>query len=174
MNNPGFSVISVILIGLGATLTFDLWALLLKHAFKVTPSNICLVGRWISCMPEGVFRHGNIAATPQKRAECTVGWLAHYLIGVSFAIAFAALAGSNWLEHPTLVPALVFGVVTVLAPLFVMQPLMGLGFAASKAPNPTQARLRSLMNHAAFGAGLYLSALLVNSTTTTFLSTVTG
>jgi hypothetical protein len=44
-----------------------------------------------------------------------------------------------------------------------MHPSFGLGLAASKAPNPTQARLRSLMNHAAFGAGLYVSALAMNS-----------
>lgn len=40
--------------------------------------------------------------------------------------------------------------------------LIGLGFAASKTSNPMQARIRSLMNHTVFGAGLYLFALLVN------------
>ena len=39
MNNLALSFISAILIGLGATLTSDLWALFLKHAFKITPSN---------------------------------------------------------------------------------------------------------------------------------------
>jgi hypothetical protein len=47
-------------------------------------------------------------------------------------------------------------------PFFIMQPAFGLGFAASKTSNPTQARLRSLMNHTAFGIGLYLFAMLVN------------
>jgi hypothetical protein len=147
--------------GLGATLTFDLWGLLLKHAFKITPSNICLVGRWIRYMPEGIFRHSNITSAPPKRAECAVGWIAHYLIGITFASAFVALAGDNWLQRPTLLPAVVFGVVTVVAPFFIMQPAMGLGLAASKMPNPAQARARSLMNHAAFGVGLYLSGLLL-------------
>jgi hypothetical protein len=84
------------------------------------------------------------------------------MIGTTFAIAFVTLVGSNWLQHPTLIPAIVFGVVTVLAPFFIMQPLLGLGFAASKTSNPAQARLRSLMNHTAFGVGLYLFAMLVN------------
>jgi len=163
MNNLALSLIYAILMGLGATLTFDLWALFLKHAFKITPSNICLVGRWLRYMPAGTFKHSNIASTPPKSAECTVGWIAHYLIGMTFAIAFVSLAGNNWLQHPTLIPAIVFGVVTVLAPFFIMQPSFGLGFAASKTSNPTQARLRSLMNHAAFGVGLYLFAVLVNS-----------
>lgn len=163
MDNLAFSLISAILIGLGATLTFDLWALFLKYAFKIPPSNICLVGRWICYMPEGTFKHSNILTTPPKSAECTVGWIAHYMIGTTFAIGFVALVGNNWLQHPTLIQAIVFGVVTVLAPFFIMQPLFGLGLAASKTSAPAKARVRSLMNHAAFGVGLYLTALLLNS-----------
>ena len=91
MNNLALSLISAILIGLGATLTFDLWALFLKRAFKITPSNICLVGRWLRYMPEGIFKHSNIVSAPTKSAECTVGWIAHYMIGITFAIVFVAL-----------------------------------------------------------------------------------
>lgn len=162
MSNLAISLIRTILIGLGATLTFDLWAQFLKYVFKITPSNLCLVGRWLRYMPEGTFKHSNIASSPRKSAECAVGWIAHYMIGITFALAFVALVGDGWLEHPTLMPAIVFGVVTVLAPFFIMQPSFGLGFAAAKMSNPGQARLRSLMNHIAFGLGLYLFALLVN------------
>lgn len=162
MNILAICLTRAILIGLGATLVFDLWALFLKYVFKITPSNICLVGRWLRYMPEGTFIHANIASAPQKPAECTVGWIAHHMIGITFAIVFVALVGNDWLRHPTLMPAIVFGIVTVVAPFFIMQPSFGLGFAASKMPNPIQARLRSLMNHTAFGVGLYLFALLVN------------
>ncbi len=162
MNSLALSLISAILIGLGATLTTDLWALFLKRVLKIAAPNYCLVGRWFRTMTEGIFKHSNIASTPQKSAECTVGWIAHYMIGITFAIAFVALAGDNWLQHPTLIPAIIFGVVTVLMPFFIMQPSFGLGLAASKTSNPAQARLRSLMNHTAFGVGLYLFALLVN------------
>jgi hypothetical protein len=162
MNDLPLSIISATLIGLGATLTTDLWALFLKHVFKITAPNYCLVGRWLRYMPEGIFKHSNIASAPQKSAECTIGWIAHYMIGITFAITFVALAGNNWLQHPKLIPAIIIGVVTVLMPFFIMQPAFGLGFAASKTSNPTQARLRSLMNHTAFGIGLYLFAMLVN------------
>jgi hypothetical protein len=148
--------------GLGATLAFDLWGLFLKQAFKITPSNICVVGRWLRYMPAGTFAHSNILSAPPKSTECTVGWIAHYTIGMTFASAFVALVGSSWLQHPTPLPTIVFGVATVLAPFFIMQPLFGLGIAASKTPNPTQARLRSLLNHTAFGVGLYLFAVLIN------------
>ncbi|RIK60469.1 DUF2938 domain-containing protein, partial [candidate division KSB1 bacterium] len=69
---------------------------------------------------------------------------------------------NNWLQHPTLMPAIIFGVVTVVAPFFIMQPSFGFGFAASKMPSPGSARLRSLMNHTAFGVGLHLFAVLFN------------
>lgn len=162
MNTLALSLINAIFIGLGATLTFDLWGLFLKYTFKIAPSNICLVGRWLRYMPEGIFKHSNIVAAPRKRAECTVGWIAHYMIGITFALVFVALVGNHWLQQPRLIPAIVFGVVTVLAPFSIMQPSFGLGFAASKVPNPTQARIRSLLNHTVFGLGLYLFALLVN------------
>jgi len=162
MNDSIFLFLNHIFIGMGATLTFDLWGLFLKHAFKITPSNLCLVGRWILYMPEGIFRHSNIGSAPQKSAECTVGWIFHYMIGIAFSVAFVILVGSSWLEHPTLIIALIFGLITVSAPFFIMQPAFGFGVAASKTPNPIQARLRSLMNHTVFGFGLYLFGLLVN------------
>jgi len=162
VNDLAFPLLSALVLGLGATLTFDLWGQLLKHTLKITPSNICLVGRWLRAMPEGTFRHANIAAAPPKSAECTVGWIAHYMIGVTFAIIFVAFAGDNWLQHPTPIPAIVFGVITVLAPFSILQPSFGLGFAASKTPNPARARVRSLLNHMTFGAGLYFFAMLLN------------
>jgi hypothetical protein len=162
MDQLAISLISAILMGLGATLMFDLWGLFLKQAFKISPSNICLVGRWLRTMPEGIFFHSNISSTPPKSGECTVGWIAHYSIGITFAIIFVAIVGGGWIQHPTPIPAIAFGVVTVLAPFLIMQPAFGLGLAASKTANPAQARLRSLMNHTAFGIGLYLFALLIH------------
>lgn len=153
-------IVKTILIGIGATITFDLWAQLLKLLFKIPPSNICVVGRWLLYMPQGIFRHSNIIKTPEKRGECLAGWTAHYMIGISLAAIFVLIAGEKWMLNPTFFPALLFGIVTVTAPFFVMQPAFGFGFAASKTHKPMQARLRSLLNHAAFGVGLYLFALL--------------
>jgi hypothetical protein len=162
MNNSVLYYLSPVLIGIGATLTFDVWALFLKHAFRITPSNFCLVGRWLRYMPEGIFRHSNIGSAPQKSGECTLGWIAHYLTGVIFAIVFIAFTGKGWLPHPTVVPTLVFGLATVSMPFFIMQPAFGLGIAASKTSNPWQTRIRSLMNHIVFGFGLYIFGLLGN------------
>jgi hypothetical protein len=157
---PGI-LVATIFVGLGATLVLDLWVLFLQRAFGVPAANYCLVGRWVLHMGNGTFRHEGIAKSAPKRAECAVGWLAHYTIGVVFALIFVQIVTPEWLRSPTPVAPLVFGIVTVAFPFLIMQPAFGLGIAASKAPEPTQARLRSLMSHAVFGAGLYLSALAV-------------
>jgi hypothetical protein len=155
-------LIGVVSVGLSATFVMDLWAVFLKYAFKIPSPDYCLVGRWLRHMTTGTFKHPSITAAAQQPAECTIGWIAHYTIGVLFALALVALATPGWLQSPTLMPALSFGVLTVGFPFFIMHPSFGLGLAASKAPNPMQARLRSLMNHAVFGVSLYVSALVVS------------
>jgi hypothetical protein len=162
MSTEATYILGTVVVGLGATLFMDVWALFLKRVFGIPPANYCLVGRWLCHMPDGTFMHASIANAPQKRFECTVGWIAHYVIGTAYALVFVACVSGSWLARPTLLPALLFGIATVLVPLLVMQPAFGLGIAASRTPNPSQARLRSLLAHTAFGIGLYASAVGVN------------
>lgn len=151
-----------IFVGLGATLMMDIWALFLRRAFGISSLSFCLVGRWLGHMPAGEFRHASIAAAAKKPAECTLGWLAHYLIGAVFSLMLVIATSGNWLARPSLLPAVLLGVCTVVFPFFVMQPAFGLGIAAANTPKPAQARLKSLMTHAVFGIGLYLSALALS------------
>jgi len=153
------SLLAAVLVGAGATLLLDLWSLFLQHAFNVPFPNLCLLGRWLRHMAEGKFAHASIASTPRMRFECAVGWISHYAIGVVFALVFVALSPAGWLARPTLLPALLFGLATVLFPYLIMQPAYGFGVASSKTQNPAAARLKSLMNHGVFGIGLYLSAV---------------
>ena len=152
-------VLAGIAIGIGASLLMDIWNFFLKRAFGIPSLNYCFLGRWLLHIPAGVFTHRSIAAAPQKRFECAVGWIAHYTIGVVFAFGLIAFTSGDWLLHPTFAIALLYGIGTVVFPFFVMQPSLGLGVAAAKASNPTQARLKSLMTHTVFGVGLYLCAV---------------
>jgi len=154
-------LLAALLIGVGATLLIDLWALVLRRGFGIPSLSYCLLGRWVLHMPSGTFAHASIGAAEPRRHECAVGWTAHYLIGTGFAVLFVMLAGAGWLERPTFWPALAFGAVTTLVPYFIMQPALGLGLASSRAPRPGQARLKSLATHTVFGAGLYFGALAV-------------
>jgi hypothetical protein len=155
-------VVRAVAIGVGASALMDLWNLFLKRAFGIPSLNYCFLGRWLLHMPGGTFRHASISAAPQKPFERAVGWIAHYSIGVALALAFVALASPDWLDSPTLLPALVYGVATVVFPLFILQPSLGLGMASSRTLDPTRARLKSLMTHAVFGVGLYVCALGVS------------
>ena len=140
----------------------DLWNLFLKRTFGIPSLNYCFLGRWLRHMPGGTFRHASIAAAPKKPFECTVGRMAHYTIGIVLALGFVALSSGDWLARPTVLPALVFGIATVVFPFFIMQPSFGLGIAASRTPKPAQARLKSLATHTVFGVGLYVCALGVS------------
>jgi uncharacterized membrane protein YagU involved in acid resistance len=88
--------------------------------------------------------------------------IAHYTIGVVFALVLVVGTSGDWLARPTLWPALLYGIGTVVFPFFIMQPSFGLGIAASRTPHPRQARLKSLMTHTVFGVGLYVCALGVS------------
>ena len=155
------SLIQIVLIGVIATLVVDIWATSAKRLFGMTPPNWPLVGRWIGHFRRGRFRHENIAAAVPVAGEASIGWAAHYAIGIAFAALLIIIAGTEWLREPKLLPALSIGIATVAAPFFIMQPGMGLGIAASRTPNPWQARARSLVSHAMFGLGLYIGGLAV-------------
>jgi Protein of unknown function (DUF2938) len=155
-------ILGAITIGIGATLFMDLWNLFLKRAFSIPSLNYCLLGRWLRHMPGGTFRHVSITAAPEQPFECAVGWIAHYTIGVVFALVFVALASGDWLGRPTLPVALIYGIATVVFPFFILQPLLGFGVAGSRTPKPAQARLKSLVTHSVFGVGLYLCGLGVS------------
>jgi hypothetical protein len=128
--------------------------------FHIALPDYGLVGRWIAHMRHGQFRHDSIAAAPAVRGERVLGWLVHYLIGMSFAALLIAICGFEWLRNPTLGPALAVGICTVTAPFLLMQPGMGAGIAASRTPRPATARVQSLITHTVFGLGLYVAGCI--------------
>jgi hypothetical protein len=158
MNQFTEFALRAILIGVGATLVMDAWAVVLKQ-FGVPSLNFALLGRWIGHLPRGRFRHESIAQAPPVRGERVLGWSAHYLIGVSFAALLLGTFGLAWARSPSPRPALLIGVLTVAAPLFVLQPAMGAGIASSKTPRPVFNCLKSVVTHTVYGIGLYLAAL---------------
>ena len=148
------------LLGIGATAVIDAWLLLLKK-LGVPTLNFAFIGRWVGHLLRGQVAHAAIAKAAPVRGELAWGWLTHYAVGVAFAGVLLSLQGAAWVHSPTLLPALAVGIGTVAAPLLVMQPAMGSGFAASRTPTPLKNCLRSLANHTVFGLGLYLSALVI-------------
>jgi len=157
MNGKSEFIVRSILIGAGATVVMDLWAALLRR-FGVPSLNFALLGRWLGHLPHGQWHHDSIASAAPVRGERTLGWCAHYGIGISFAVLLLAVFGRSWARSPTLSPALLIGMVTVVAPLFVLQPALGAGVASSKTSAPLFNTLKSLVTHTVFGLGLFLAA----------------
>lgn len=144
-----------ILIGAGATLAMDLWAVIRKRLLGIPALDYALVGRWLAHLARGRFRHDSIAASPPMPGERLLGWTAHYAIGIAFAAVLLVVWGLDWARQPTIGPALIVGLGSVAAPFLVMQPAMGAGIAASRTPRPGTARINSLITHGVFGLGLY-------------------
>ncbi len=148
-----------VLIGVGGAALMDAWALFVRRAFDVRGLDYAMLGRWSGHLPRGRFVHERIASADPVRGERRLGWLAHSSIGVAFAVLLLAIWGADWARSPTLGPALVVGLGTIVAPWLVMQPAMGTGIAASRTPDPVAARLRNLATHTVYGIGLDASAV---------------
>jgi hypothetical protein len=151
-------VLRSVAIGVGATVVYDTWGRLLVALFGLPGSNWTMAGRWFSHMVMGQFTHDNITTAPTMPYETVIGWTVHYLVGIVYAGALLAIWGLKWGRRPTLLPALIVGLVTISAGWFIMAPAMGFGIASAKAPNVNTVRVVQLVGHCMFGLGLYLSA----------------
>lgn len=149
-------VLKALALGIFATVAIDMWAVFANKVLKLPRTNWAMVGRWLGHIPKGKFVHNPIGASPGIKSELLLGWCFHYLIGVIYALIYVVLVYVLLGGVPTLLSAWVFGVVTVLAPWFVMQPGLGLGICAVKAPKPTLARMQNLIIHSIFGIALYI------------------
>jgi len=78
---------AAVLLGIGASLFIDAWTALRRRLFGIPALDYALVGRWLAHLPRGRFRHASIAAAGTVRGEALLGWTAHYLIGIAFAVA---------------------------------------------------------------------------------------
>ncbi|TGL13326.1 DUF2938 domain-containing protein [Leptospira meyeri] len=152
----------IVFVGIGATMAMDVWRLFLQKTVGVSSLDLGLLGRWVGYLFRGKFFHTSIGKTEAIPNETELGWASHYAIGILFSFLLPIIWGEGWLKNPTIVPAFLVGVGTVVAPWFLMQPAMGIGIAASKTPKPYQVRLRNIAIHTVYGLGLYGSAFLTN------------
>ena len=155
MNEALEFVLRSALIGIGGSAAIDLWATFLKRAFGVASLDYGLFGRWI-----GISQAG---------ASHTTIFAKHGLFPVNRSLAGLRTLpdrdrlrgwGLGWARKLSIVPALIVGIATIVAPFFILQPRMGAGIAASRTPRPSIARLKSLGTHLAYALGLYLAALI--------------
>ncbi|MBB3133952.1 hypothetical protein FHS26_001668 [Rhizobium pisi] len=150
-----------LMIGAGATILMDLWAIVLAKVFSQPAANWAPVGRWFWHLGRGKLFHEAIADAEPYEHELALGWISHYAVGILYGVIFAIIMGEAWLAAPTFLPAWIFGIVTVGAGWFLLQPGLGIGWAASKHPTPNKVRCLNLVAHTVFALGLYGTALII-------------
>jgi hypothetical protein len=150
-----------LLIGIVATIGQDIWEVIVNHIFRWPTAGPALIGRWLGHMPRGVFVHRSIRESAAVPNEQLIGWVAHYLTGIVYGVTYLGFVRICLSSDPTIISAVIFGLVSLIAPWFVVQPGMGIGFFASKAPRPGMVRLVSLSLHLVFGLSLYAGWLLI-------------
>ena len=156
-------ILRVVLIGCGATLIMDIWLMFLKR-MGVQTLNFAFIGRWVGHLFRGRVTHASIGKASSIENETLLGWLTHYAVGIAFAFLMVNITGTVWISLPSPGIAILIGLSTVVFPLLVMQPAMGLGFAALRTATPIKNCIRSLVNHGVFGFGLYVSASVLEVT----------
>jgi hypothetical protein len=149
-------MVRAIVIGVIATAIFDGWALLLWRLWGIRPPVWSRLGRLILHGRDAMHGHGG----PFSKAEQVVGSAAHYATGIGFALALLGVAGLQWGREPSIGPALIAGVLTLLPAWLIMLPALGQGIAGQGLPHPARFRIVSAASHLVLGGGFYIGALL--------------
>ncbi|MCJ8318273.1 MAG: DUF2938 domain-containing protein [Colwellia sp.] len=155
-------VIKIIVVGIFATVIIDIWATFSNRLFKLPRTNWAMVGRWLGHLPNGKFIHNPVSASPKINYENIIGWMFHYLIGVIYAALYVVVVIWGVGNETSLLTAWIFGLFTLLSPWLILQPALGLGIFAVKAPRPNMVRLQNFSLHSIFGIALYYGWLNIN------------
>jgi hypothetical protein len=147
--------VRILVMGVAATVAVDLWATFANRILGWPRTHWGMVGRWIGHMRAGRFMHASIGSSPPIAHEAMLGWIFHYAVGCIYAAVYLAYVNIAQSGQTSLMSAVLFGLATILSPWFLMQPALGLGVCASKAPRPALVRIQNLIIHAIFGLALY-------------------
>ena len=161
-------ILKTALIGVGATFTIDCFTFIVS-LFGKTPRGILFVGRWLTYIPKGKFFHHTIIETQSIANELIIGQIAHYCIGITFAFLLILMYGEKWLLKPILYPALIVAIITLITPLFILQPALGFGIGFCNMPQQVQLISKTILIHTIHGFGLYLSALILSISNSSIL-----
>lgn len=156
------TLIEVLATGFIATVCGDAWHLVLRHGFGLPAGSWASAGRWVCGFREGRLIDHAIRQRPPVPHEEAIGWAFHYIVGLLYALLYLAglaLLGSG--RAPSLANALVFGLLSLAAPMLMMKPAMGGGLFGWRASKPWLGFSITVSTHMAFGAGLYLGWCLL-------------
>ena len=148
--------------GLAAATAADAGRTLYQLVTGFPPVNWSVSGRWFLMLLTGQPYVPNIGAAPALSHEFLAGHIAYYTISMLFAAVYLFALSQILKRRPSVRNGLLFGWITMIFPLFVQMPAMGMGVFASNTATPILIVLRTLVHHSSFGLGLALGALLVD------------
>ncbi|UTW12820.1 DUF2938 family protein [Marinobacterium rhizophilum] len=154
-------LIKIMMLGVFATVLIDVWSVFSNKILQLPKANWGMVGRWLGHIPKGKLIHNPIGASSAIKYESVLGWAFHYLVGIAYAYIYVVLV-VRYLDAPSLLAAWAFGMVTILAAWLIIQPGLGAGICAIRAPRPGMARIQNVAIHTIFGVALYYGWLWVN------------
>ncbi|NNE87948.1 MAG: DUF2938 domain-containing protein [Silicimonas sp.] len=149
-----------ILMGIGGTAAMDIWAWILERVGVAPFPNWAMPGRWFGHVFRGQVFHDDIGTVEPVSGELGLGWLLHYGVGAIYGVFFLGLVGAEWTLSPSFLPVWIFSLITIAAGWFLLQPGMGLGWAAAKTPSPWKVRGLGLLAHTVFALGMWSVALV--------------
>jgi hypothetical protein len=138
---------------------------ILNHLFaqtgRLSRIDVVMIGRMAVGWSRGRFRYCDPNEMAPVANERFYGALAHYIIGVVLAVAYMLSWKILTNDPPSPAWALIYGIATTPASLFLVYPLMGLGACGRRAPDGSRNLYSSLANHLFFGMGMALVIALL-------------
>ena len=154
-------IVSGVVAGVLGTLFMDSLNHLFARRRMISKIDVGMIGRMAAGWTHGRFFYRHPDEIEQVSNEVLYGYVAHYAIGVGFAIPY--VLGWNLLVGGTASPAwaILYGVATAAGSWFFIFPSMGLGALGRRSPEGIRSSLSSLANHLFFGVGMAIGIALV-------------
>ncbi|KGB56270.1 hypothetical protein FG91_00772 [Sphingopyxis sp. LC81] len=149
-----------IITGIFGALAFDIWNALAQRLAGIRAPNWGILGKWLLAPFAAVDGTPAPSGPPTfTLIERILGETAHYVTAILFALALILAMGTDWLAHPTPMPAIAAGLLTTIFAWFLIMPALGAGIAGTKTPAPLKLCVTTLTSHAIMGAGFYVGAI---------------
>jgi hypothetical protein len=153
-------IVAGIAAGVLGTVVMDLSNHLFARAGMILKIDVAMIGRMSAGWARGRFTYRDPGEMEPVANEKLLGYVTHFAIGVGLAfiyvIGWALVVGGP--ASP--VWALVYGIATNGASLFLVYPSMGLGMGGRRSPEGIRAVLSPLANHLFFGVGMAIAVAL--------------
>ena len=144
-------IINGFIIGITATLLFDIYQQLLSYSYDLNKPKWHIIGRYFWGLKDKKIFQDNIENENVIKYEIFIGYFAHYLIGSLFGLIYISI-NLIFVNQPSLFIALFVGFSTVLGSWCLLMPFaFNIGFFGSKKENQFKLMIQNLMAHFIFG-----------------------